>query len=84
MEAFCQGQNVTKDNQCAGQPNTPQELVQLVKSLLEDDMHCPMCKWAMEFGILDFGVHHIIMDINKMQKMASHWVPHQLTKTCYC
>jgi len=81
MEAFCQGQDVTKDNQCAGQPNIPQELVQLVKSLLEDDMHCPMCKLAMEVGILDFGVHHIIMDIIRMQKMASCWVPHRLRST---
>ena len=68
MEAFCQGQDVTKDNQCAGQPNIPRELVQLVKSLLEDDMLWPMCKLAMEVGILDFGVRHIIMDIIKMQK----------------
>jgi len=81
MEAFCQGQDVTKDNQCAGQPNIPQEVVQLVKSLLEDDMHCPMCKLAMEVGILDFGVRHIIMDIIRMQKMASCWVPHRLRST---
>ena len=52
IEAFCQGQDVTKDNQCAGQPNIPQELVQLVKSLLEDDMHCPMCKLAVKLGLL--------------------------------
>jgi hypothetical protein len=79
MEAFCQVQDVTKDNQCAGQPNIPQELVQLVKSLLEDDMHCPMCKLTGEIGILDFGIQHIIKDIIRMQKMASCWVPHQLT-----
>lgn len=81
MEAFCQGQDVTKDNQCAGQPNIPQELVQLAKSLLEDDMHRPMCKLAVEVGILDFGVRHIIMDIIKMQKMPSCWVLHQLKST---
>jgi hypothetical protein len=81
MEAFCQGQDVTKDNQHAGQPNIPQKLFQLVKSLLEDDMHCLMCKLAMEVEILGFGVCHIVMDIISMQKMASCWVPHQLTST---
>jgi hypothetical protein len=83
MEAFCQAQDDTMDNQCAGQHNIPQELVQLVKSLLKDDRYWKMCKLAMEVGILDTGVHHIIHDIIRVQKMVPRWVPHHLT-SAYC
>jgi len=65
-KSILQGQDATKNNQLARQPNIPNKQVQVVKLLLEMPPLWMMHQLAVEVGIRYFSVQHIMKDFVTM------------------
>jgi len=51
----------------------------LINLLLEVDRQWMISQKAVNVGVGDFSVHHIIRNISRIQNIASCWVPQHLT-----
>ena len=63
----------------SGHPPVSDENVQLVSALVEVDRNVPIRQLEQDTGLAHSTVLHILKDFLKMRKIASKWIPHDLT-----
>ena len=79
VAAFRQGRENVEDMLRSGHPPVSDEDVQTVSALVEADRNVTIRELAQDIGLALATLHRILKDRLKMRKIASKWVPHELT-----
>ncbi|GBL84277.1 hypothetical protein AVEN_118661-1 [Araneus ventricosus] len=79
VKAFNEGRQNVADMRRAGRPSVSEE-VYAVASLLDSDRRHTIRELFRETGLAHTTVLHILKERLGMRKIASQWVPHDLTE----
>ena len=79
VAAFRDGRECVENMRRSGHPPVSDENVQLVSALVEVDRNITIRQLEQDTGLAHSTVIHILKDLLKMRKIASKWVPHDLT-----
>ena len=79
VAAFRDGHERVEHMPRSGHPPVSDENVQLVSALVEVDRNVTIRQLEQDTGLAHSTVFHILKDLLKMKKIASKWVPHDLT-----
>ena len=80
VRAFKEGHENVSDMPRSGHPPVCDEDVQTVSVLVEADRNFSIRELAQETGLAPLTVLHILKDRLRMRKIASKWVPRDLTE----
>lgn len=78
---FKEGRDSLEDDPRSGRPITKftPGNIELVKQLLEEDPHATYDEIELETSLNHWVIHEIIHVALRMRKLASRWIPHNLT-----
>ena len=79
VAAFRDGRERVEHMPRSGHPPVSDENVQLVSALVEVDRNVTIRQLEQDTALAHSTVFHILKDLLKMRKIASKWVPHDLT-----
>jgi len=80
VKAFNEGRQNVADMRRPGRPSVSEEEVYAVTALLDSDRRHTICELARETILAHTTVLHILKERLGMRKIASRWVPHDLTE----
>ena len=78
--AFNKGRQNVEDMRRPGRPSVSEEEVYALTALLDSDRCHTIRELARETGLAHMTVLHILKERLGMRKIASRWVPHDLTE----
>ncbi|PSN39184.1 hypothetical protein C0J52_14044 [Blattella germanica] len=76
---YCWAQNSGMHILRSGHQPVSNENVQMVSALVEMNRNVMICQLEQDTRLVHSTVLHILKDLLKMRKVASKWVPHELT-----
>ena len=80
VRAFNEGRDNVEHMARPGCPSVSKEDVEAVSALLDTDRRLTLCELALEIGLSHMTVFHIVNKRLGMRKIASRWVPWDLTE----
>ncbi|PNF42072.1 hypothetical protein B7P43_G10984, partial [Cryptotermes secundus] len=80
VKAFNEGRQIVADMRRPGRPSVSEKEVHALSALLESDRRHTILELARETGLAHTTVLHILKERLGMRKIASRWVPHDLTE----
>ena len=80
VKAFNEGRQNVADVRRPGRPSVSEEEVYALTALLDSDRRHTIRELARETGLAHTTVLHILKERLGMRKIASRWVPHDLTE----
>jgi len=83
VERFKSGDESIKDFERPGRPITAvtESNIKLIRDLIDEESHISYNKIEAATDISRPAIFRIIHDALKLRKLASRWIPHELTKT---